>query len=47
VLTEIFTDQAHEVASIDLALDQGSGQNYLSEDEELQIKEKLRGWGYL
>ena len=47
VLTEIFTDQAREVASIDLALDQGSGQNYLSEDEELQIKEKLRGWGYL
>jgi predicted AlkP superfamily phosphohydrolase/phosphomutase len=47
VLTEIFTEREREVESVDLTLSRQSAENYLSEDEELQIKEKLKGWGYL
>jgi predicted AlkP superfamily phosphohydrolase/phosphomutase len=47
VLTEIFLEREREVASVDLALSRQSEENYLSEDEEQQIKEKLKGWGYL
>lgn len=47
VLTEIFAERGREVASVDLGLSRQSEENYLSEDEEEQIKEKLKGWGYL
>jgi predicted AlkP superfamily phosphohydrolase/phosphomutase len=47
VLTEIYTDREREIVSVDLAFGRQSDENYLSEDEELQIKEKLKGWGYL
>jgi predicted AlkP superfamily phosphohydrolase/phosphomutase len=46
VLTEIFSD-ARAVDSVELALARSSDQSFLSEDEEQQIKDKLKGWGYL
>jgi predicted AlkP superfamily phosphohydrolase/phosphomutase len=46
-LTEIFTERVRAVESVDLSLSRQSDENYLSEDEEQQIKEKLKGWGYL
>lgn len=46
VLTEIFTD-GREVTSADMALSRQSAESFLSEDEEQQIKDKLKGWGYL
>jgi predicted AlkP superfamily phosphohydrolase/phosphomutase len=47
VLTEAFTDEERAVASVELRLSRQSEESFLSEDEELQIKEKLKGWGYL
>ena len=47
VLTELFVEQERAVESVDLSLSRQSGESYLSEDEEQQIKEKLKGWGYL
>jgi arylsulfatase A-like enzyme len=47
VLSEVFVDQDRAVESVDLALSRQSTEEYLSEDEEQQIKEKLKGWGYL
>jgi arylsulfatase A-like enzyme len=47
VLTEVFAERDRVVASVDLDLGRQSEQSYLSEDEERQIKEKLKGWGYL
>jgi predicted AlkP superfamily phosphohydrolase/phosphomutase len=47
VLTELFAGQGREVVSVDLGLDRRSQESYLSDDEEEQIKEKLKGWGYL
>lgn len=47
VLLDIFRDKDRAVASVDLELDRQAAQDYLSEDEEQQIKEKLKGWGYL
>jgi predicted AlkP superfamily phosphohydrolase/phosphomutase len=46
VLTELFADE-REVRSVELALARSSEQSFLSEDEEQQIKDKLKGWGYL
>jgi predicted AlkP superfamily phosphohydrolase/phosphomutase len=47
VLAEIFTERERAVESVDLVLSRQSAENYLSADEEQQIKEKLKGWGYL
>jgi len=47
VLTEVFVDQDRAVQSVDLALSRQTTEEHLSEDEEQQIKEKLKGWGYL
>jgi predicted AlkP superfamily phosphohydrolase/phosphomutase len=47
VLTEVFADGSREVESVDLALSRQSAESFLSQDEEQQIKEKLKGWGYL
>jgi hypothetical protein len=46
VLTEMFAD-GRAVESVELALARSSEQSFLSEDEEQQIKDKLKGWGYL
>lgn len=46
VLTEMFTD-GRTVESVEMELDRESEQSYLSADEEQQIKDKLKGWGYL
>jgi predicted AlkP superfamily phosphohydrolase/phosphomutase len=46
VLTELFAD-GRAVESVELALARSSDQSFLSEDEEQQIKDKLKGWGYL
>jgi predicted AlkP superfamily phosphohydrolase/phosphomutase len=46
-LTEVFTEKEREVASVDLTLDRQTTESHLSEEEEQQIKEKLKGWGYL
>jgi predicted AlkP superfamily phosphohydrolase/phosphomutase len=46
VLTELFTD-GRDVSSVDLTLAKQSDESYLSADEEQQIKDKLKGWGYL
>src|SRR5579884_826925 len=46
VLQEMFTGE-REVTQVDMALSRQSSESYLSEDEEQQIKEKLKGWGYL
>lgn len=46
VLTEIF-EGSREVESVDMVLGRRSADSFLSEDEEQQIKEKLKGWGYL
>ena len=47
VLTEIFDDGQREVEAVDLDLARQSADSFLSEDEEQQIKDKLKGWGYL
>ncbi|MGH2449029.1 MAG: alkaline phosphatase family protein, partial [Chloroflexota bacterium] len=47
VLSSAFKDEARQVESVDLALARQSSESYLSEDEEQQIKDKLKGWGYL
>lgn len=47
VLSEIFSDSDRKVESVDLSLARQSQDSYLSEDEEQQIKDKLKGWGYL
>ena len=46
VLSDMFTDDRAVEAS-DVLLDRQSDTSYLSEDEEQQIKDKLKGWGYL
>lgn len=46
VLSDMFADDRAIEAS-DVLLDRQSDTNYLTEDEEQQIKEKLKGWGYL
>ena len=46
VLAEIFSD-GRAVESVELALARSSEQSFLSDDEEQQIKDKLKGWGYL
>ncbi|MGI8969038.1 MAG: alkaline phosphatase family protein [Chloroflexota bacterium] len=47
VLTDVFAGEAREIESVDLDLARQSESNYLSDDEEQQIKDKLKGWGYL
>ena len=47
VLSEVFVDAGRPVESVDLALTRQSSESYLSQDEEQQIKDKLKGWGYL
>jgi predicted AlkP superfamily phosphohydrolase/phosphomutase len=47
VLSGIFTDARREVESVDLELDRSTQESYLTDDEEQQIKDKLKGWGYL
>jgi hypothetical protein len=47
VLTGAFAGEDRDVDTVDLALARQSPDAYLSEDEEQQIKEKLKGWGYL
>lgn len=47
VLTEVFTGDHRGVESVDLDLERRSQEAFLSEDEEQQIKDKLKGWGYL
>jgi predicted AlkP superfamily phosphohydrolase/phosphomutase len=47
VLTEAFAEKDREVESVDLVLSRQSAESFLSEDEEQQIKDKLKGWGYL
>jgi predicted AlkP superfamily phosphohydrolase/phosphomutase len=47
VLTEMFGPDGREVEKVDLDLARQSQESFLSEDEEQQIKDKLKGWGYL
>jgi predicted AlkP superfamily phosphohydrolase/phosphomutase len=47
VLTDAFAEADREVESVDLVLSRQSSESFLSEDEEQQIKDKLKGWGYL
>lgn len=47
VLTELFSEDQRDVEAVDLNLTRQSAENYLSESEEQQIKDKLKGWGYL
>jgi len=47
VLTEIFVEGGRKVESTDMSLSKQSEHDFLSEDEEQQIKDKLKGWGYL
>jgi predicted AlkP superfamily phosphohydrolase/phosphomutase len=47
VLTELWQGEGRPVQSVDLALARQSSDNYLTEDEEQLIKDKLKGWGYL
>ena len=47
VLTDAFTEAGRKVESVDLVLSRQSAESFLSEDEEQQIKDKLKGWGYL
>jgi predicted AlkP superfamily phosphohydrolase/phosphomutase len=47
VLMDVFSGAAREVETVDLSLSRQSAETFLSEDEEQQIKEKLKGWGYL
>jgi predicted AlkP superfamily phosphohydrolase/phosphomutase len=47
VLTEIFNEGEREVEELDMVLTPQSTESFLSQDEENQIKEKLKGWGYL
>lgn len=46
VLKDVF-EASREVESVDLTLERQSAENYLSEDEEQLIKDKLKGWGYM
>jgi predicted AlkP superfamily phosphohydrolase/phosphomutase len=47
VLTDVFTEPERDVQELDLVLARQSSDTFLSEDEEQQIKDKLKGWGYL
>jgi predicted AlkP superfamily phosphohydrolase/phosphomutase len=47
VLGDLFEDGTRQVESVDLKLERQSVESFLSEDEEEQIKDKLKGWGYL
>jgi predicted AlkP superfamily phosphohydrolase/phosphomutase len=47
VLSDVFADSDRQVQSVDLTLSRQSTESHLSEEEEEQIKEKLKGWGYL
>jgi predicted AlkP superfamily phosphohydrolase/phosphomutase len=47
VLTEIFAEKGRQVESVDLELSRKSAETFLSDEEEVQVKEKLKGWGYL
>lgn len=47
VLTQLFDGEGREVERVDLELARQSTQDFLSDEEEQQIKEKLKGWGYL
>jgi hypothetical protein len=47
VLTEIFNESEREVEELDMVLTPQSTESFLTQDEENQIKEKLKGWGYL
>ena len=47
VLVDMFGDAGHKVESVDLEMARQSEESFLSEDEEQQIKDKLKGWGYL
>lgn len=46
VLTALFEGD-QDVQSVDLSLARRSQDSFLSDDEEQQIKDKLKGWGYL
>jgi len=47
VLVDIFDEEGREVQSVDMEMPRQSQDSFLSQDEEQQIKEKLKGWGYL
>lgn len=47
VLAEMFEDSEREIETLDLVLSRQTSESFLTEDEEQQIKEKLKGWGYL
>jgi predicted AlkP superfamily phosphohydrolase/phosphomutase len=47
VLRDIYSADQREVTTVDLAMARHSQENFLTDEEELQIKEKLKGWGYL
>jgi predicted AlkP superfamily phosphohydrolase/phosphomutase len=47
VLTEIYASEKREVRSVEMAMARKSEDTYLTDEEEQQIKEKLKGWGYL
>lgn len=47
VLVDMYIGEHEEVETVDLDLERKSDQNFLSEDEEQLIKDKLKGWGYL
>jgi predicted AlkP superfamily phosphohydrolase/phosphomutase len=46
VLTEVFAE-SRPVREVEMSLGRQSQESYLTEDEEQQIKDKLKGWGYL
>jgi predicted AlkP superfamily phosphohydrolase/phosphomutase len=46
VLTELFVE-ARDVETVELDLQRKTDENFLSDEEEQQIKDKLKGWGYL
>ncbi|GAC1624044.1 MAG: alkaline phosphatase family protein [Chloroflexota bacterium] len=47
VLSGVFATDGRAVESVEMDLERQSADSFLSEDEEQQIKEKLKGWGYL
>jgi predicted AlkP superfamily phosphohydrolase/phosphomutase len=47
VLAEMYGADSRPVESVELDLAQQSSDSFLTEDEEEQIKDKLKGWGYL
>jgi predicted AlkP superfamily phosphohydrolase/phosphomutase len=47
VLTDMWGPDGRPVETTDLELTRTTEETFLSEDEEEQIKEKLKGWGYL